>query len=371
MILKPLPILNKYVNQEILRTCVAILVVLILIFLSGRFVKFIQMAVDGTISSSAVFSLLGLKVPMVAGFLLPLSFFVAMLLTFGRLHVDNEMAILHGVGISELQLAKNIMPLALILAFISAGLSFWVTPWSGHLSKEILTQEKMDSRFGVFSAGAFRENKSKSGVVFVESIENNGQVNNLFAVSGLNEVKGQLEIQLAQSARFNYDESADIPNHLVLEHGLAYLFDQQTNRWQITEYDSYFMQIEQSDSEALNLKNQSIASSELLKKGGVGAWAELHWRLSAPLSIPILCLLAIPLARTQPRKGKFSRLFPAILVYMVYALLMMNCRQLIEKEKIPIELGFWWIHGLAIIFCFWLYKPSMKPSNSKLGYAHD
>lgn len=343
--------------------------VLVLIFISTRFIKYIQLAVDGTISSSAVFSMLGLQIPAIAGFLLPLSFFIAVLLTLGRLYSENEMAVIRSVGVGEVQIAKNILPLSLGLALISGVISFWVNPWSSFQSKSLLAQEKAEAKFGVFSPGRFQENSAKTGVVFVESKDDQGVIQGIFAVSGLGDEEGDLQIQTATSGNMQQNQSGNDDqggDYLVLEKGINYIFNQQQNRWNITEYDSYFMRVQPAESESLSLKNKSIATAKLLQNPQAAEWAELHWRLSAPLSMPILCFLAVPLAYTRPRKGKFSKLFPAIMVYLVYALLMMNGRRFIETGKIPVELGFWWIHALVVGFCLWLYRPGRdRPRRSR------
>ena len=364
-------ILKRYINSEILRTCGAILVVLILIFISTRFIKYIQLAVDGTISSASVFSLLGLQLPAMAGFLLPLSFFIAILLTFGRLYSDNEMAVISSVGVGELQLAKNILPLAVILAVLSAVLSFYVNPWSSYQTKTLLAQEKAEAKFGAFSPGRFQENLNKTGVVFVESKDSSGEIQGIFAVTGLGEQSETIQIQTANKGRFwnetgkNKQGEQRTQDYLVLENGATYSLDKTANAWSITDYGAYFMRVEPPQAESLSLKNKSISTRQLLESPRSPEWAELHWRLAAPISILILCFMAVPLARTQPRKGKFSRLFPAIMVYLAYALLMMNGRRFIETEKLPDFVGLWWAHVLAIGFCIWLFRPT-QTKNKKL-----
>lgn len=364
-------ILKRYINSEILRTCGAILVVLILIFISTRFIKYIQLAVDGTISSASVFSLLGLQLPAMAGFLLPLSFFIAILLTFGRLYSDNEMAVIHSVGVGELRLAKNIIPLAGGLAAVSAALSFYVNPWSSYQTKTLLAQEKAEAKFGAFSPGRFQENLTGTGVVFVESKDNSGEIQGIFAVTGIGDSEQGLQIQTANKGRFWNEAGKDklgeqrTQDYLVLEQGSTYSLDKQTNTWSITQYGGYFMRVEPPEAESLSLKNKSLTTGQLLDAPQAPEWAELHWRLAAPISILILCFMAVPLARTQPRKGKFSRLFPAIMVYLAYALLMMNGRRFIETEKIPDIVGLWWAHILAIGFCLWLYRPTKRKNRNK------
>lgn len=362
----------------------AILMVLILIFISTRFIKYIQLAVSGNISSQAVFSLLGLQIPAVAGFLLPLSFFIAILLTFGRLYAESEMAIIKAVGIGEYQLAKNILPMAFTLAVIAGCLSFWVTPWAGSQANHLLIKEMSQAQLGAFTVGKFQENKAKSGVFFVESKTEENEIKNLFSVSGINlldennQETYQLEIQIAQTGKIWREEFSNdgLPNqsqnNLVLQNGTRYIFDRQSKRWQIADFEFYFMRLEDPEVKNIKLKNKAVATNLLLQRGGAAEWAEIHWRLSAPLSIIILSFLAIPLARSEPRKGKFSRLFPALMVYVAYALLMLNGRRLIEKGVLPDVVGFWWIHCIAIALCFWLYRPKKQKSRlNPTRPAHD
>ncbi|MET1253512.1 LPS export ABC transporter permease LptF [Aliikangiella maris] len=355
-------ILKRYINNEILRTTGAILVVLILIFISTRFIKYIQLAVDGTISSDAVFSLLGLQIPGVAGFLLPMSFYIAILLTLGRLYSEHEMAIIKSAGIGEKQLADFVFPMALVLALLAGCLSLIITPWANQQVNLIMAAEKAEAKFGVFTPGRFQENSTKTGVMFANSKNNEGVIHGVFALSGFNDPEASLQIQVARSAQIKSAEQIDIAvpdqtkeNFLAMQDGLTYVFNPFKKQWQISEYDSYFMRIKADATESPSKKSKALSTLQLLQNPQPADWAELHWRISAPISILILCYLAIPLARSAPRKGKFSRLFPAIMVYLVYALLLMNGRRLIESQAIPVEMGFWWIHLSAIIFTWWMF----------------
>ncbi len=379
-------ILKSYINKDIYRTTAAILLVLILIFVSSRFVKYIQLAVDGTISASAVFSLLALQIPSVAGFLIPLSFFLAVLLTFGRLYSDNELVVVHSLGLGQRDLAKMLMPSALILAIAAGGLSTLLTPWALNQSSVLMAEQAAQAKLGVFAAGRFKENSSRDGIVFVESKADSGVITGVFSVSRqleeaaetdeenilqlpttslsvLNTRYGQLKIQTAQSGRQWENEQTGV-NYLVLENGQFSEFDEVANRWQITDFESTYTRIIQDDSIEVRDSAKSTSTLELLQTLGNKEWAEIHWRLAAPISIPLICLMAVPLSRTQPRKGKFSRIMPSVLIYLIYVLLMMYSRKMIDSGRIPGELGFWWIHGIVAAFIYWLYLPPKiaKPS---------
>ncbi len=380
-------ILKSYINKDIYRTTAAILLVLILIFVSSRFVKYIQLAVDGTISASAVFSLLALQIPSVAGFLIPLSFFLAVLLTFGRLYSDNELVVVHSLGIGQRDLAKMLMPSALILAIAAGGLSTLLTPWALNQSSVLMAEQAAQAKLGVFAAGRFKENSSRDGIVFVESKADSGVITGVFSVSRqleepaentdenvlqlpttslslLNTRYGQLKIQTAQSGRHWENEQTGV-NYLVLENGQFSEFDEVANRWQITDFESTYTRIIQDDSIEVRDSAKSTSTWELFQTPGNKQWAEIHWRLAAPISIPLICLMAVPLSRTQPRKGKFSRIMPSVLIYLIYVLLMMYSRKMIDSGRIPGELGFWWIHGIVAGFIYWLYLPPKVAKQSR------
>ena len=85
--------------------------------------------------------------------------------------------------------------------------------------------------------------------------------------------------------------------------------------------------------------------------------AELQWRLSIPLLVFVVTVLAVPLARVNPRQGRFLKLLPAILLYMAYLALLIAMRGQLEKGRLPPALGLWWVHGLflaiGLVLLYW------------------
>jgi lipopolysaccharide export system permease protein len=84
--------------------------------------------------------------------------------------------------------------------------------------------------------------------------------------------------------------------------------------------------------------------------------AELQWRLSIPLSGLVLMLLAIPFSRVAPRKGRYTNLLPAILLYVVYVNLLFVARNWVDIKMVPVMIGMWWVHilmlSLALLLLF-------------------
>ena len=95
--------------------------------------------------------------------------------------------------------------------------------------------------------------------------------------------------------------------------------------------------------------------------------AQLQWRISVILMVPIVTLLAVPLSRVQPRQGRFARLFPAIVLFMVYISLLIAMTGMIEKGRLAPEIGLWSLHLVYLIIALgillmpeWLRRRKVK-----------
>ena len=56
-------------------------------------------------------------------------------------------------------------------------------------------------------------------------------------------------------------------------------------------------------------------------------------------------MLAVPLARTTPREGRYGRLFLAIVVYFVYSNATSIVENLVERGMVPQIVGVWPVHA--------------------------
>ena len=89
---------------------------------------------------------------------------------------------------------------------------------------------------------------------------------------------------------------------------------------------------------------ESLPTLQLLGSDDPVEQALLHWRISLVVLVPVVALLAIPLAQVNPRQGRFLKLFPAILLYVSYIGLLIVGRKAMENGQVPNWLGLWWVH---------------------------
>ena len=88
---------------------------------------------------------------------------------------------------------------------------------------------------------------------------------------------------------------------------------------------------------------------DLFRSAALADRAELHWRVSFPLSLFVLALLAVPLSRTSPREGRYARLGMALFIYLIYTNLLSIVRVWVERGIVDDDVGMWWVHAIVAL----------------------
>ena len=68
----------------------------------------------------------------------------------------------------------------------------------------------------------------------------------------------------------------------------------------------------------------------------------------------MLALLAVPLARSQPREPRYAKILLAVAAYVVYTNLLGVGRGWLADGTLPQAAGLWWLHGSALALAAWL-----------------
>ena len=117
-------ILTRYLYREIIGISVALLSILMLVFLSVRFIRYLTQATAGGLPGEFIFKLLGLKMLVVLTIILPLAFFLAILLALGRMYSEQEMTAIAACGVGLPFLVRKILWLALPVAVLAGEFEF-------------------------------------------------------------------------------------------------------------------------------------------------------------------------------------------------------------------------------------------------------
>lgn len=339
-------IIDRYLVKEVAQTLLAVTVVLLLIVVSNRLIQYLADAAEGKLPGDAVFALIGLKAVVYFGLLIPLALYLGILLGLGRLYRDSEMAALAACGVGTARIYRALLILALPLVAGLTVLTLYVGPKAAEAGYEIQDRAKKTLELSVLSPGRFRESGDGRHILYVEHLsEDRRSVENVFAHS-LDE--GRHGIVSSETA-YQYVDPETGDRFIVLTDGYRYEGVPGQADFRIMQFEKHAVRIEENREGAVRYKRNARPTATLWQSSDPADRAELQWRLSVPLSAGLLALLAVPLARVNPRQGRYGKLFVAIVVYIVYVNLLSVAQVWVERGTIPSVIGLWWVHGLVFV----------------------
>lgn len=345
-------IILRYLLREVFKAQMTVLTVLLVVFLSREFVSVLAKAAEGKFPADLVMNLVLLNMPALIMMVLPLSLFLGILMAFGRMYAESEMVVLNATGVSEWYVARVTMVLALVTALIGGWISLHLVSWAKEREAQVIEEMKASAGLKTLIEGQFKTTSDDRTVLFVEKISKDGKILEKVFVAQVPEVESRREqpFALVQSRVGKVVEKPDGSAFMVLAEGSRWQGYPGRMDYNTIDFDSYTIQLKEFDVEKERRKMDMLPLSALMESDELSHRVELQWRLAVPLAIPILALIAVPLSSVNPRQGKFAKLFPAILLYIGYFMLLMAGRRALDDEKVPIEIGLWWVHGLALLF---------------------
>lgn len=341
-----LSILDRYIAREVLLTFLGVTLVLLLIFLSKLIVGYLTEAASGEIPGDIILILITLKSIKYLTLILPLSLFLAILLVQGRMYRDSEMVAISACGVGTLQLYKPLFFVAFPFVLILTVLSLYALPWTEKMEDDLLREAQKNLEVTGIQAGRFREGTSNERIIYAEDISSDRSImKNLF----IHARTGERTILLSsKSGRLQLDSNTN-DRYLVMLDGYRYEGTPGEADYKIIKFEEHRLLIKPNTIAASGEQRNAIPTATLWKSDDRVHIAELQWRISMPLSALVLVLLALPLGKVDPRKGRYGKLFIAILIYIFYVNLLAVAQSWIIKGEAPTALGIWWVHAIVLL----------------------
>ncbi len=351
-------IIDRYIFKELLLTWLAVGLVLMLILLSGTLVQLLGKAAEGRIPGDVIWVLLLFTGARYLILLIPLSLYLGVLLTFSRLYKDNEMAAMGACGIGLMQFYRPLFMLLIPVISLFMYLTLYLMPWVSQQAAQLKVEIENRSELTGLSAGRFNQSRKGDAIMFLQRQSEDGkQMQDVFLHQGDTKAQNPLydQMESADLARRYKDENG---RHFILfEKGQIYEGQPGTSNYRITRYEKKGIYLPEQQALKKSSRKNAVSTADLWNSTRIDYRAELHWRLSLPIGAFLLAVLALPLSYTTPRKGRYSKLALAILIYLIYSNLLGIGQTWVEKEKVPQWLGLWWVHGFAIILIvYWWIK---------------
>jgi lipopolysaccharide export system permease protein len=341
-------VLERYVLKESAAHALAGFAVVLAVFLVTRLSALLSDAAVGALPGSVVALLLALRTVMALPSLLPAVLYVGVLLAIHRLSRDRELLAMESCGVAPRRLDRAVLRFALCAAAGIAVLSFAGRPWAAARFNQVRADAIAESGLDDITPGLFYELRSASHeVVFAEtrSALEPEYLENVF-------VQRRSATGIAVFSARRAIESRDAATgsrSLILHDGFEYDLKPEGESHTITHFEKMAMRLPPPPAEQGVGAEKSFSARALFATDDPEASAELQWRSAMPVSAVLLSLLAIPLGRTDPRRGRSARVFVAALLYVGYRTLLGTAKSWVADGVLPPTPGLWLVHGACLL----------------------
>ncbi len=354
-------IIIRYLVRETLKSQLAILFILLLIFFCQKLVRILGAAADGEVPTNLVLTLLGLGISEMAQLILPLSLFLAILMTFGRLYTESEITVMHACGLSKAVLVKAAMVLMLITAAVAAANVAWLGPWSARDQNEVTKNAKANPGAAALAAGQFQQSGDGQAVLFIENVKGN-TFGNVFLAQLRPKDNARPSVVVADKGHMS--QRHDGSQVVTLDNGTRFEGTAMLRDFRITDFKNYQAII--GHQEVLLDPNdaEQMSFSALRHSTKPDFISELHWRLTLVFSVLVMALMVVPLSVVNPRQGRVLSMLPAMLLYLIFFLLQSSLRSSGAKGRLDPALWMWVVNlgylALAVLLNLWDTVPMRR-----------
>ena len=328
-------ILNRYFLKSIFSYTLTISLIFILIIISSRSIQYLEQASRGEISPEAVFSIVMFRLPEFLELILPLGFFLSIVLTISKFRAENEFVVMEQAGFN---LTRVYCLLSFPLLIICSCLFYFSTTLSPNLELRVntlLQVKSLSDKFNSLTPGEFHKLNDKI-TIFARGRDKD-QLTDIFLNLDNSSINSSINSNnVIVAKKFKVKDGAK--SSLDFEEGYSYL----------KKEDNEFTTIEFSK---LSILSDSFASDNKEFNSGKDESASYQvWSLSVCLMTILSVFIAVPISKISPRKGRYSRVLPGLLIFSTYSALLLSYKgsELIDLTAVAL------VHSLFLILALFL-----------------
>ena len=124
-------------------------------------------------SPNLVYKIVALRFPDFITLLIPLSFFLGVVVSISRLYADREIYGYFSIGLSRNDLIKFLIPQSTIFFFITLILSMYIAPYTKELSKELVSIDSFEEQLESIKPKELFSFNEKDNFIYAEDKDGN------------------------------------------------------------------------------------------------------------------------------------------------------------------------------------------------------
>lgn len=364
-------IIKRYITREVCQVLLAVTAVLVLALLCQQVVRYLNYVAVGKIATNILLILVSFEIPYLLAVLLPLCLSLAIVLAYGRLYADNEMAIMQMSGFNARRLMRLTVSIAGAVALFVLALMVWVNPWISMKRQQLMSSDGATIHLiQTLMPGRFQASPDGHHVMYVEEMSRDRErAEGVFLAQESQDPNhpdrsAWMLVFADQGYQMEDKETGD--QFFVTADGYRYEGTPGENDYKITQFKKYAVRIPQADMHVVHPEVETLSTIDLLKDYHNPKWAaEFQWRFSLSIATFFLAMLAVALSPVGPRRSRYWALLPVVLFYVIYVNLLFVARHWVEQGSVPVTFGMWWVHGVMLIAI--LLTMLVKTSMSKVS----
>jgi lipopolysaccharide export system permease protein len=338
-------ILGRYILRDVVTAWLVVTGVLLIILLANQVAGVLERAAVNQYPQGVVLELIGLGALQNLSILIPVGLLLGVVLAFGRLYHDSEMAAALACGVRP---AHIYVPVGLLAVFVTAGLA-WLTlvlaPYATSRALSLRNAAVRAGQFAPIAPGKFRSFGGGSAVMYAQNVNKDGTLANVFVERNRGP---RVEVALAERARHSVTPDG-MTHTITLYDGERFEGEPGSPEFRIVHFAEHTIPVQVPVLSDVVKNLEAQPSQSLWDSRDLNRRAELHWRIAMPVSCLVLTLLAIPISRLRPRQGRYARVWLAIVIYFLYSNLISVGKVWIARGTVPEPLGLWWTHGAVVL----------------------
>lgn len=333
-------ILDRYLFREALAHFAGALAVLLILLATNQCVRIISAAASQSLPRESVLPMIGFTCLQYLPVIMPAALFFGLLLALGRMYRDSELPASMACGYGA---RAQLLPV-LFLAVPVAALACWMTldlaPDARRSVDELEREAASLGDLRRLEPGRF---VSVGGhVVYAEEAGDQGRLERVFVHR---QVDGRMQVIVTDSMALR-ETSDPLVRMVTFYDGLLYDGWPGEGEMRMVRFAEHGIPAKMPEAGTGISGMDAARTADLLAAGGLEPQLEFQRRVSAPLVLLILAVMALPLSRRLPRQSRFASLPWALLVYVIYTNLVTAAISWARQGFTPEWLGIWWVHCL-------------------------
>lgn len=344
--------INRYIANEISITFFLGLGIFTFILLMDKVLSLTELIVSKGVGVIDVLSLIIYILPSFMVIAIPMSFLLAVLLTFGRLSGDEEITAAKASGISLVQMMPPVISISLIAFIATLFLMIYALPWGNHSFKTKIYNIVRETADTSIVPGRMLDSFSDIILYVNEKDENSGRY------------KGIVISEKGKGAKSNTIISSEaeiisVPDKLsvalrLYDGAIHKEGEKKQLRYNIIKFEQCDITLsinkKKNRPSSASKGDRELGMSELLTKvkelKAKGRnydylLVELHKKFSIPFACIVFAFIGAPLGIQGKRSGKAHGFVFSLLLITVYYVFLMVGETLGDKGTLPPFLSMW------------------------------